>query len=168
MGVAQEFGVTLQPGSEAKPDAQFSALTQRINQLEGQLTSRELNEQNQIKTEVQSEVDTFASDPSNTHYLTVKADMAALLSSGAAKDLKSAYDKACWASPDVRATLLAQQRVEEEQKRKADAKEKVDKARQAGISINGGPGNSNTAPAPEDRDLREELEANFAAQSGAV
>ena len=167
LGVAQEFGVDLTNIETTQVQPEYAALQNRLNTLEGQITTREHDEQNRLKTEVQQEVDAFAADATHPHYEQVKGAMSALIASNATLDLQGAYDQACWASPDVRATLLATQRSEEEQKRKADAKEKVENARKAGVSITGGPG-GNISPAPEDMNLREQLEAQFAAQSSAV
>jgi nitric oxide reductase activation protein len=94
--------------------------------------------------------------------------MAALIGQGAAKDLQDAYEQAVWARPDTRATLLAQQRAEEEQKRRAEAKQKAEDARRKSVSITGGPGNTANSSAPEGRSIRDELSAAIAASSGAV
>jgi hypothetical protein len=137
-------------------------------QIKNHLTSAQQAEQQRIQTEVQSELGAFASNPENVHYEQVRGHMAALLREGTATDLKDAYDKACWVHPDIRATLLAAQRNEEEQKRKAEAKTRAEDAKRKGLSITGGPGATGTKPAPDARGLREELQANWDAQSSAV
>jgi hypothetical protein len=166
---ARNYGIDLSGQPTGQPTGQpdeFSALRSEVQELRSALAQRESAIEQQLQTEVQTEVDAFAADPKHPHYAEVKANMAALLSAGAAKDLQDAYDQAVWARPDIRATLLAQQRAEEEQKRVAEAKARAEAAKRKSISITGGPGaSSSSAPA---RSLREELEANFAASSGAV
>jgi hypothetical protein len=170
MDLAKQYGADLSTVSQGQP--QTDPNTQAIHReladvkarLNGFLTEREQQEQGTIT----SLIDAFAADPKNVHYEAVKADMAALLRAGRAKDLQDAYDKAVWASPDIRSTLLEQQLADKEAKRVAEAREKADKARKASVSISGSPGA--TAPSKanhEDRSLREELEANLAAARSA-
>lgn len=171
---AQQFGVDLgipQPEvpAEAAPILQYlNPVVERLGRLESTLTQRDQVEQHQLQSEINTEIETFAADPKHAHFQEVKAHMAALLKEGAAKDLQDAYEQACWARADIRATLLAQQRVEEEQKRKAEARRKAEEAKRRSVSLTGGPGNTSAQSAPEGRGLREELEAQFAAFSGAV
>lgn len=166
---AKQFGVDLSDIESAPEiDPKIAPLYQKINQLEGMLTQQTQAGEQQLQTEVQSEVDAFASDPANSHFEEVEGYMAALLQSGKASDLKDAYDQACWASPGVRATLLAQRWASEEQKRRADAKAKAEAAKRKGSSLIGGPGVTSSSTAPEDRSIAEELRHNMAALSGAV
>lgn len=161
---ARQYGVDLGDVPAGQPQAQPPPPdVSQLVRLEMQRA-----EQQRLKTEVQSEIQAFAADPTRTHYAEVKAHMAALLSAGAAKDLQDAYDQACWASPTIRATLEAQRRATEEQKRKADAKAKAEAAKRRAVSVTGGPGNTAAATAPGGRSIRDELEANLAAQSGGV
>lgn len=169
--VAREYGVDLSASQTTEPGPLSSALDpvmQRISNLESTLTRRQQEEQQRLQYEIQSELDAFASNPEHPHFEEVKVHMAALLREGAAKDLKDAYEQACWARSDIRTSLLAQQRAEDEQKRKSEAKRKAEKAKRNSVSITGGPGNVSAKSAPEHRSLREELEAQFSAQVGAV
>lgn len=169
---AKQFGVDLSQLSQTQTQGEIppyiQPLYQEVNQLKGMLTQRDQAESQRLQSEIQSEIEAFASDPAHPHYGEVKGHMAALIREGAAKDLKDAYEQACWARPDIRTTLLAQQRTEEEQKRKAEAKRKAEEAKRRGVSITGGPGNTAGKSAPDDRSLREELEAQMAASSGTV
>lgn len=165
---AQQFGVDLSDTEMPQVSPEITALRNEFNQLRGHITTREQNERQNLQDEINQEVEAFASDPANVHYEKVKAHMAALLTQGAATDLKDAYDQACWSQPDIRATLLAQQSAEEEQKRKDDAKAKAEAARRKSVSLDGGTSGQPASPAPEDMSLREQLQAGFAAQSGAV
>lgn len=168
LGVAQQFNIQLPtPGEQPQIPPELHALYQRINQLEGSLNQFHQGSMQATQATIQSEIEAFAADPAHQHFQEVKAHMAALLKEGLAPDLQSAYDQACYARPDIRTTLLAQQRASEEQKRIADQKAQADAARRKAVSINGGPGIS-AAAAPADRSLREELLANMRAASGAV
>lgn len=173
---AQQFGVDLGTPA-AKPNGQpptnagspeIAALQREVAELRGALTQRETAAHNQLQSEVQTEIEAFAADPKHPHYSEVKAHMAALLREGAAKNLQDAYDQAVWARPETRATLQAQQRAEEEQKRRTDAKAKADAAKRKNVSITGGPGNTAGAAAPGGRSIREELLSAVAESSGSV
>lgn len=175
---ARQFGVEL--GTPAAPtngqqSPELAGLYNEIAQLKGLLSQQQIAEQQrqqqaeqqQFQT-VQQELTAFAADPAHPHFESVKGHMSALLAQGVCSGLKEAYDIAVWANPETRATLLAQQRAEEEQKRVAEAKRKAEEAKRRSISLTGGPGNTAANSAPEDRSLRDELRANFAASSGAV
>lgn len=168
---ARQYGVDL--GEPAQPNTttlppELQAAIAEIRNHNARIAQAEQAERERLQTEVLQEIETFAADPKHAHYAEVKAHMAALLSQGAATTLQDAYDQACWASPTVRATLQAQERAAEEQKRKAEAKAKAEAAKRKSIGITGGPGNTAAATAPEGRSIRDELQAAMAAQSGAV
>lgn len=168
---ARQFGVDLgiAPDPNARQVApEIASLQQEIAQLKGLLTQQQEAGQQQLQTEITTELQAFASDPKHPHFQEVKVHMAALLKEGAAKDLQDAYEQATWARPDIRATLLAQQRADEEQKRRTEAKRKADEAKRKSVSVTGGPGNTAQASAPGGRSIREELESAIAASSGAV
>lgn len=165
---AQQFGVDLSDTEIPQVSPEVAALRNELNQLRGQITTREQNEMQSLQAEVERDIEAFASDPANVHYEEVKAHMAALLSQGAATDMKDAYDQACWAQPEIRATLIAQRMADEEQKRKDDAKAKAEEARRKSVSLDGGTSGQPAGSAPEDMTLRQQLEAGIAAQSGAV
>lgn len=166
MDLARQFGADLSQVSQGdvKVDPQLQAIQSELAQLKNarqqELTQREQQEQAVYK----SQIDAFAADPKNVHFEAVKADMAALLKAGRATDLQDAYDKAVWASPDIRSTLLEAEKSQAEAKRVAEIKEKADKARKASASISGSPGAAAPSKAnSEDRSLREEIMANLAA-----
>lgn len=163
---AQQFGIDITPPEPSDADPKMQQLLNKINQLEGAMRARQRQEQNQLQAEIQTEIQAFATNSEHAHYEEVKAHMAALLREGAAKDLQDAYDQACWARPDIRATLLSKQNAEQEQKRKADAKLKAEQAKRKGVGLTGGPGN--TGAAPGSQSLRSELEAAFASASSGV
>lgn len=165
IGIANQYGIDLNAvfnrlaGGQSQVNPQVAQLEQRVAQLQQQLTQGSAQAQQAEEAQIAQTIERFASDPKNTFYADVKAEMAALLRAGRAKDLQEAYDMACWARPDIRPHLLQQQ----DQQRASDLKAKADKARLAGASIAGSPTGSAGAMAPQDRSLRDELRANLRA-----
>lgn len=80
------------------------------------------NQENAYRAEVaryEKEVQDFAKNPKNQYFPEVQNDILKLLSTGAAADLKSAYETAIWANPAVREKLLLAKQQEEAAKTKA-------------------------------------------------
>ena len=174
--LAQQYGVNLQsvvqPAQQVHPVVQ--SLQDRIAQLEGTLNQQATREQ-QAQYELQqreqgtvnSLISEFSSNPANVHFEAVRPVMAALLESGVAKDLQDAYDRAIYASPEIRQQILEADRLENEQRRKTEAQTKTNAARRAGASVNGAPGVTVPNNGSPNRTLREEILANLrAATSG--
>jgi hypothetical protein len=63
----------------------------------------------QIQEEANRSIKQFGSDPKNQFFENVRQDMTRLLQAGAAESLEDAYDKACWANPEIRNLLIKQQ-----------------------------------------------------------
>ena len=128
--LAKEYGVDL--GVEAPYiDPQVASLQKQLSDLQSRLNGREQHEANEARSKLQAEIDTFASDPAHQYFDEVANDIAGLLRSGAAKDLKDAYDKAIWANPITRAKEQARLTAEAEAKAKAEAAERAKQARKA-------------------------------------
>lgn len=131
MQLAQQFGVDLgqssedgqQPGNYAADPVVYDKLTR----LEQMVLQRQYAEEQAAEREVMTTIEQFKANA--PHFEAVQAHMGALLQNGAAKDLQDAYDQACWANPEVRATLLSQQ----EAKRREEAAAKVAAARKAAV-----------------------------------
>lgn len=111
----QAYGITLN-GSEAPSSSlppEFSRMQQEL--AETRRIIRE-NQENAYKAEVaryEKEVQDFSKDPKNPHFSEVQNDILRLISTGAAVDLKSAYETAIWANPAVREKLLLAKQQEE-------------------------------------------------------
>lgn len=128
--VAQSYGVEL--GGEAPyADPQVSALQKQLSDLQSRLQGREQQEAEQARSKLQAEIDAFATDPAHQYFEEVANDIAGLLRSGAAADLKEAYEKAVWANPTTRVKEQARLAAETEAKAKAEAAERVKQARKA-------------------------------------
>lgn len=140
MGIARDYGIDL--GSETKQeedvfvDPELKATQDRLNQLENYLRQREMEQVTAQQQTVDQQIQSFAADPKHTHFEAVKPEMAALLQAGRAESLEDAYQKAIWANPEVRSTILAEQQKEAEAKRIAEAKKVAAQAKkQAGANI---------------------------------
>lgn len=100
-----------------------------------------------------SEIEAFAAQPGHEHMDALRPHMAALLQSGAATDLQSAYDQAAWANPQTRAAL--------QQKADLERQATLGKNRNAAASVRGAPGGVGVSNAPDARNLRATLEDAF-------
>lgn len=151
--IAQQYGVDLGhlPQTEAI-DPAYKALMDKINGLESTITQQSTLQQQQEHYKIQSEIQAFAANPANTYFEQVKAAMAPLLGSGQARDLQEAYDKACWATPEIRTILIAAQEKELFEKRKQE----IAKKKQASVSVTGSPGHKANA-GKSTKTLEEEL-----------
>lgn len=128
--LAKEYGVDL--GAEAPyVDPQVAGLQKQLSDLQSRLNGREQHEAEQARSKLQAEIDSFASDPAHQYFDEVANDIAGLLRSGAAKDLKDAYDKAIWANPITRAKEQARLTADAATKAKAEAAERAKQARKA-------------------------------------
>jgi len=163
--IATQYGVDLtavaQPAAEVNPELQ--ALRQELAQVKGYLASGEQQQHQQVQAQAQQVIEAFAADPKNEFYEQVKPLMGQLLVSGQASTMQDAYERACWAVPDVRSTILSRQQAESEAKRAAEAKAKADAKRRAGGSISGSPGSPVTTgtTANPNLSLRDELKQAF-------
>lgn len=128
--LAKEYGVDLDVEAPYV-DPQVAGLQKQLADLQSRLNGREQQEANDARSKLQAEIDTFASDPAHQYFDEVANDIAGLLRSGAAKDLKDAYDKAIWANPITRAKEQARLTADAETKAKAEAAERAKQARKA-------------------------------------
>jgi len=152
-------------GGAPRIDPQVSALQQRLDQIEQE---RQAEIQSRQQTEIQEAhgtIDAFASQPGHEHFDKVRFVMGVFLRDGVAKDMEDAYQRAVYADPDLRSTMLAANSQSEQAKRVADAQAKAEAARRAGSSVSGSPGTASPAAAKNERSLREELEAAFQSAS---
>jgi hypothetical protein len=176
--LAQDYQIPLtqaaqQPAADEYVDPQVAALNQKLAQLEAWKNSSEQAEQQrqrqqmeQRQSELTATISAFATEkteagaPAHPHYEAVRATMAALMSGGQASDLKTAYDMAVWARPDLRQQLLTAQQEAAAKKNAEEAKARAQKAGTAAASVSGKPvGATPMGPA---NSVREELERAWA------
>jgi len=163
LDLARQYGADLSAAMQPQQqiDPQLQRTQQELEQMKQYLQQQESLKQQLQQESIQSTIQTFAANSENVHFESVKADMAALLQAGRAKDLQEAYDMAVWARPDIRSTLLSRQVADAEAKRVAEIKAKSDNARRAAGSIVGNPGIHVPANSNTNRSLRDEITANF-------
>ena len=143
--LAQDYGIPLgeqPPHQEGQLDPNLQHALNRVQQLEQYIQKSEYQKQQEIAAQQQQEqvalmqqVESFASSPDVPHFEQVRADMAQLLQAGYATDLKDAYEKACWARPDIRASLLKA----EEAKRIQEKAQAANQAKAKAVSVTGSP-----------------------------
>ena len=170
--LAQQFGVDMQQvfnrltGQQPQVNPQVAQMQQQLAQLQQERYLAQQAREQEEQAQIHQTIDSFASDPKNVYFANVKAEVAALLSNGNAKDLQEAYNMACWARPDIRTILLQQQ----EQQKRADAQAKANKARLAGSSVSGSPSGAGSAPGALDPNasLRETIRAAMRDQASSI
>lgn len=133
MKIAQDYRVDMNfdPQSIPQVDPNVSYLQQQVQQLQGWIQQQNQAVQEREAATLNSEISRFASDPAHTYFEQVRNEMAGLLQSGIATDLKDAYERAIYANPTVRAQILAKQQEEAESKRRAEAAQKAQEAKRA-------------------------------------
>lgn len=133
--LAQQYGVNLENISNPLPiDPQIQYYQQQNNQLIQ--TTEKLHNwvQQQEQTRANQELEQF-SQAGNAHFDAVRGDMADLLETGKATSLQDAYEKAVWMNPDIRQSLIEQQRSEAQKKAMAEAQNL--RAKTAAVSVKG-------------------------------
>lgn len=155
--IAKAYGVDLsgqQAEQTANPtDPKVSELEARLAKAESFLTAQQRQQYNTEQTALAREIADFAKD--KPHFEAVRSIMAGLMQSGAAEDLKDAYEKATYADPTIRQSILADQQKANEDKRKQDEAERLKAAKKAGgVNVKGSPASAATARTLDD-DLRE-------------
>lgn len=164
---AQLFGADMRQNQAPQPvNPMLQGLQQQVQSLQQTIQQQTELKKQQEDEAIQSQIKTFSEDPKNIHFEAVKAEMAALLKSGLAKDLPDAYERATYANPHTRSTLLQAQTTGAEEKRVADKRAKAEAAKKAGSSLRGSPGIAATKNGKITQStLRGELEAAFATHS---
>lgn len=166
--VIQQYGVDMSlVGQQQQAQQQgladpLQSIQQELAALKQQANPAYIQKQLQEQMEnakVQSEVQAFASDPANVHYQKLKPVMASLLGSGAAKDLKEAYEAACYADPEIRSMLTAEKAAKEQAKRN----EEIAAKKKAASSVTGSPSVYIPNSGNPERSLRDEIAANLRA-----
>lgn len=168
--IAQQYRVDLgTPLQQAPSDPTVAALQRKVDDMERQRQVEIQQRQNQESSAIKSAYDAFLAEPGIEHLDQVKPVMKALLESGAAETYREAYDKAVYADPEIRSSLLAAQQREAEDKRVAEAKAKADAAKRAAGSVTGGPGGVKPSSANgADGSLRDQIRANMRAAQGRI
>jgi hypothetical protein len=177
--IGRTYGIDLQPAlqglpaqlTQQQPQQQVQEhplFVQMKQQLEGKLDSlekrlneREIAEAQAIDQDIRDNIETFKAEKDKSgnlrrpYFDEVKPMMATLLKEGHATDLDAAYDTAVRATPSVFERIQADQRKTEEAKQKAEAEAKAKEARKANsVNVRGAPG-TGTSPRTMDDTLHE-------------
>lgn len=144
MKLAQDYGIDFgsQPQVENQLDPNVQHALQRVQYLEEQLRNQQYLQQQEAQrkqqaeqAELQKQIEEFSSSPNRPHFEAVRDDMSRLLQAGYAESLEDAYDKAVWARPDIRSTLLK----DEEAKRINEMAKVAEAAKAKAVSVKGSP-----------------------------
>lgn len=155
-------------GAAANVDPNLASLMQRLDRIESYLQTQTKSAEEQAQQQVRAELQRFADAkddkgaPKHPYYEQVKALMGALMGSGRAPDLDTAYDMACRADPDVSAKIASARQAQEERERARQQREKAAAAGKAGSSISGTP--ADRAPPEDTGDPREDMRRMFVEQ----
>ncbi len=137
--LAQYYQVDLGGQAEAEEgDPALSELKNELYSVKQELAKYQQESQRAATAPLISEIEQFRAG--HDHFDTLRPVMAALLESGAASDLQSAYDQALYANPELRQQALAKQ----QEAAKAKEQKRVEAAKRASVSVKGAP---SSAPA---------------------
>lgn len=162
--LAQQYGID--PRQFAQPDQygqqpqqaqlppQYQDLAQRFEALQQSVMQQQTAAEQTATAQTQAQIDAFAKD--HLYFENVKPTMAALLKSGQASDLDSAYAKACRLDDTIFPLVQKEEADRKTQADKAAATARVSDARRAAGSLTGSPAPgtvpTRTGPAPSLRD----------------
>jgi cysteinyl-tRNA synthetase len=113
-------------------DPQTQYLMQQLNELRQNQQQWHNSIQQQEQARASQELEQF-SQAGNAHFDAVRGDMADLLETGKATSLQDAYEKAVWMNPDIRQSLIEQQRLDAQKKAMAEAQSL--RAKTAAVSV---------------------------------
>jgi hypothetical protein len=144
--LASQYGVDIgaignDPALEDEfADPQVKALQQQVAQLTGFIQNQQTQQQSYEQASTQSFIDQFAAEtdasgnPAHPHFEQVRSVMGSLISSGNATDLKSAYEAAVYANPELRQEELKRVAASQSQaKVKTEAVQKAKKAQRSKV-----------------------------------
>jgi hypothetical protein len=144
--LASQYGVDIgaignDPALEDEfADPQVKALQQQVAQLTGFIQNQQTQQQSYEQASTQSFIDQFAAEtdasgnPAHPHFEQVRSVMGSLISSGNATDLKSAYEAAVYANPELRQAELERVAARQSQaKVKTEAVQKAKKAQRSKV-----------------------------------
>lgn len=152
------------PGTQ-QPHQQGAAFD--LKPITTRLDGLERTFQAQQQASVNAEIERFASDPKHPYFHNVRETMGHFMNTGQAASMDDAYEKACWANPEIRALLIRQQAAPAPAAKADDA---VSRARAAAKATGGTPPAGLAAPTglqvPAGASVRDTVVAAVNAQRG--
>jgi hypothetical protein len=144
--LANQYGVDIGAvGNDAAledeyADPQVKALQQQVAQLTGFIQNQQTQQQQSVQQSTQSLIDQFAAEtdangnPAYPHFEKVRSVMGTFISNGNAPDLKSAYEMAVYADPELRKAEMDNYALKKSQDTvKTDAVKKAKKAQRSKV-----------------------------------
>lgn len=154
-GLFQAYGINpqsvfnyLQNGAP-QVNPEIAPVYQELQQLRQQQQALMNEQKTREQATLSSEIDRVKAG--KEHWDLVTDDMAALLQANRATDLDQAYDMAIWARPDLRASLLQQERKTAETE--ATQKAQAQRSQAAGSSLRGSSPSASTSTPTNLRDM---------------
>ncbi len=132
--LAQKFNLAGRMHPSEYPNRQYQDISQRLASLEEGLRRQRMIDAQEVLAAFANARDD-AGELKHPHYEAVKAVIGALLGSGVASDLESAYEQAIWSDKNIRNELMKAKTESELKNRVSEAQ----KARQAGFNPKGKP-----------------------------
>ncbi|PAY07181.1 hypothetical protein CK489_15385 [Bradyrhizobium sp. UFLA03-84] len=167
-GIVARFGGG--PSQSGQPGAQFQPHQHGPTvdpSIAARLDGLEQTFRNQQQASVNDEIERFASDPKHPYFHNVRETMGHLMNAGQATSMSDAYEKACWANPEIRALLIKEQAAPAPAARADDA---VSRARAAAKATGGTPPAGLAVPSglqvPAGASVRDTVVAAVNAQRG--
>lgn len=144
--LGQVIGQAQTPQDQIPPYLQ--PLVQEVSALKQSLTAQQQAYETAEKQQALAEVQAFAANPKNTYFENVRPQIAAFIQANPQATLAQAYEAACWAHPEVRPLLIAEQARTQAAAETEKARAKAQAARTAGVSVTGAPGSGSPVGAP--------------------
>jgi len=151
-------------------DPRLAPILTELETLKQSVTQQQRSAEEAQKAEIRAHIEAFANDPRHLYWPEVKEDVAALLAQNRASGLEDAYEKACWANPEIRGLMLQQQQADQaKQAQQTQARAKATAAAQAAGSVTGAPGpGGSAAGGPDPNNLRGLIAAAMEEAAGRV
>jgi hypothetical protein len=170
--LARQYGAPLPSGplaqqqafqpQQQQPDPQYLQLATQVQSLQQFIAQQQQATEEREFGQVKSDVEAFRKD--NLYFDNVKVEMGKLIQAGMAPDIQTAYDMACYANPEIRALLIAQNAPKPPQ-----APPQVPAGTPAGLSVVGSPGLSQqVSQADPNSSIEDDVRAALKAVSGRV
>lgn len=141
--VAADYGINIQQAMQTQHDPRLWQMEQQLLQERMARQGYERAQQENESQVLTSQIQEFAQAPGHEHFEAVRQDMGMMLQSGMAQTLQEAYDKAVWARPELRQSLVEKERTEAEQR--AIGQQQRSRAKSAAVGVKGSPPNSSGA-----------------------
>lgn len=132
--VIKDYGIQITDGafqSQEYVDPQVADLRKQLSEIQSHMSRQQTAEMQAKRTSIERHVASFAADPKNVYFEELAPEIAKLLQSGVETTIESAYEKALWSVPAVRAKELSRQQAEKAEADKKAAAEKAEQVRKA-------------------------------------